>query len=168
MVGFCHGNTFQFCSAVGKAMDSGSIRGSNVIRIMTNRKMIRKNTNQPTPITGVGRGCSCQSVQSEPLLLERLWIEEILHKPTYQKRWGRRGGGFPKLGVPFKGALWGMHRDNEKENGNYVARFPPSTVGTRTFIGSYGERYIATESKMSSIKALSPINLTGDTTENCS
>ena len=33
-------------------------------------------------------------------------------------------GGFPKLGVPFKGgSILGLYRDNGKENGNYYLGF---------------------------------------------
>ena len=32
-------------------------------------------------------------------------------------------GGFPKLGVPFKGVILGLYRDNGKEHGNYYLGF---------------------------------------------
>ena len=33
-------------------------------------------------------------------------------------------GGFPKIsGVPLKGVIYGLYRDNGKENGNYYFGF---------------------------------------------
>ena len=54
------------------------------------------------------------------------WLCQRGSRISFQDLPLRINGGFPKLGVPFKGGYGGkigLYRDNGKENGSYYLRF---------------------------------------------